>query len=404
MNRYFKYILLLTGCIFLAGCAKQDEDFAPVTDTDEVQETQAGKEVYWEKQFDVNGTNVSQIIINAKIGEVHTDSLYEVALSRKTLDARYAEETADSLFDSYEKEEVDAEERIGYTGYWDNQLYKLRVYDTGMHFFLANYKDGLYHFPEGEWESASSTQNYITEENNSKISSAEAEQIAGSFLAKMGLDIYHLAKIEDLYWKPEEEAASDDGFTVNVIGGMPSDTWCEGYVLTYARDIKGVCQDVEEYWYTTVESQMRMGHAYNSNLEKIVLYVTDFGVIDAWVSQLCDGEEHALEGQKIVDLEAAQKRFEEILISDPNRFAEGISGNRLEFNALDLVYYADAPNHISPVWRLSRFAEPDWELAPNGMVHQQVILINAVSGKEIDPKTETFYPYIDEIYYEYDAD
>lgn len=326
MKGYFRYMLLLTLCILLTGCSKESEDFTAVSDTAEVHETQPAKTEYWQKQLDVNGTNVAQIIINARIGEIRTDSLYEVSLNRRNLDAQYAEETAEKLFDSYEKGDALQEEGILFTGLWDNQPCKFEVYGANAYFSLSNYRNGLYHCPEGEWAGAVPATAYIAEENSSEISREEAEQIAAGFLEKLGLASYRLARIEDLYWEPLEQSEEEE-VKVRIAGVTPVNTWCEGYALTYARDIKGIMQDVEGYWYTTVQAQMRLGDEYNRNLEEITLYVTDFGVVDARASQLCNAKEHSLEGQ-------------------------------------------------------------------------QVILLHAISGEEIDPKTDAFSPYSEEQYYE----
>ncbi len=408
MNRYFRYLLLLIFCIFLTGCRERNDDFAAVNDTAEVHETQPEQAVYWQKQIDVNGANVAQIVINAKIGGMRTDSLYEVVLNRRNLDAKYAEETVARLMDSYEKEDAEQED-IYYTGLWDNQPCEFRVYDTSAYFYLSNYRNGLYHFPEGEWEGATPTVSYIVEENNSKISSKEAEQIGDGFLEKLGLDAYGLAKIEDLYWEPVEHLKEGVGFEVetHIVGSIPENTWCEGYVLTYARDIKGVLQDIEGYWHIhDTLGAIKLGEADNIGLEEITLYVTDFGVVDAWISQLCDAKEHSLEGEQVIELETAKEKFEEILLSDPNRFADAVSDNRLEFNSLELVYYADAPDHISPVWKLSNFAKPNWERyeTSDEEAYQEVILIHAITGKEIDLITEAFIPYDDESYYKIEVE
>lgn len=402
-KRYLLFLCVI--CIFLTGCLSQDKGFAVVDDPDEIQDTQAEHAEYWQTQFNTDGTKVVQVSMNTKIGETQTHSLYDVMLSRCSFNEENARQWANMLFDNYKKQEASEDGYIEYIGYKDNIGCELSVSSSRLSFKLSNPKDGLYNCPEGNWYTAAREYHYWQSDNQSEITPVDAEQIADDFLEEVGLDGYQCAAVEDIYWLPVEETEYPDSIAIEDDGSISENTWCEGYALTYARDIHGIQQDVQPY-YDAMESDIQIiggaydeayGEAVNENLEQIVIYVTDFGVISFCAENICTVDETALDGTKTVGLEEAKKLFEKILTEDSDRFsAEAVNG-KLEFNRLELVYYADAPNHISPAWKLSNWVQPEYGIGSEETGYQeicrQVILIHAISGEEIDPKVSCFSVY-----------
>jgi len=206
--------------------------------------------------------------------------------------------------------------------------------------------------------------------NKSSVTAEEAEELAGNFLADMGVTDIVKTKTSDLYWMYYDE----DGNTVA--------NEADGYAISYARAVGG--------------SPTYSGRTYNvDNLQQIngwidipvetySVFVYDSKVVQASWQQIYSQADSVEENVDLLSyeqiIEKANTEMAKYYEQYPTRY------KKVEFNDMRLAYYlvsdGEGKCKYLPVWIFSQYEE--YTDSDGSDTPTQLLIMNAMDGTIID--------------------
>ncbi|MBP3326244.1 MAG: hypothetical protein J6L77_07515 [Coprococcus sp.] len=206
--------------------------------------------------------------------------------------------------------------------------------------------------------------------NKSSVTAEEAEELAGNFLADMGVTDIVKTKTSDLYWMYYDE----DGNTVA--------NEADGYAISYARAVGG--------------SPTYSGRTYNvDNLQQIngwidipvetySVFVYDGKVVQASWQQIYSQADSVEENVDLLSyeqiIEKANTEMAKYYEQYPTRY------KKVEFNDMRLAYYlvsdGEGKCKYLPVWIFSQYEE--YTDSDGSDTPTQLLIMNAMDGTIID--------------------
>lgn len=386
MRNFYVLTCLLLFVTLLSGCNESFDMDNNTTEFSEVYEnTTSGDK--WNVSLTVPGDKVHTISIDASVNMKEVpDEVYRVQLSSVKLDDAYFIDLTKKLFDNEVTAQGDTGEKV-YLGTVDSIPYTLTTGQYGFSLEPEKYIDVISDEAKAAGKMMYPLHSYYTLDNHCKMTATDAKKVAAEYLIKMGYDEYKITGCANLVWETVENE-QETGVKVELVENDEQDLWCEGYFLTFSRDIHGCAQDTNPYFYDSNESNVR-DLCYNTDLEQIYIEVTDKGVISFSAYQLCTVSETVYQAEDIISIVDAKAKLEKALADNPDEYADEALAGVLNYTNLEFVYYASSSNEIIPVWKLSLLAESEQDsLYPHK--YRQVVLINAIDGTVVNPSESYF--------------
>lgn len=410
MKRKMQFVLCCVLLFLLAGCGRRDaigDDYNQIDGLESekalLKDTLGVDENIWVKSIEYNGKTIN---INAAVTVPETDHMGVVAVGQIEMDSGYKKKILEALCDDGEVFVLDKKNPPKW--YLDSRLqtYNQRMEDIGEIWFekedmelyeiykdlsanqvenpdvaAVEYTEDIYYgkvrgkytvfefnrFGENQlmWSpiDMNHTMEWLNREakgafqvspsflsgvtgNESEMTKEESIQYCNDVLQKMGLENYEVLSAGSMQWTLQDDET------------QLSQSWTEGYEITYSAVIEGVKVDALKE-------------------EDILFRVTDAGILEAYIMAPYIVKDTLVQSTELLSYEKIKNVFVDILNRNPEYFS--FSDSIQQIDSMELFYYMQEENGEKvrlPVWMLSD-SETDYR-----------VMVNAIDGTVIGKQEE----------------